>query len=168
MHLLVAQLQFARAEFQRCLDGVTNADGECRVEPMNSISWTIGHMANQEHRYWVQLAQGKDVAPGLRDLVGTGRPASTPPLDEMLRIWRTVTAAADPYLMRLEPMLMETFFQRDGKPVDENVGTLLTRNIFHYWFHTGEVHAVRELQSHKNLPEFVGDDMSSVSYHSES
>ena len=167
MHLLVAQLQFARAEFLRCLEGVTEADGTRRVDPMNSISWSVGHMANQEHRYWVQLAQGKDVAPGLRDLVGTGRPASTPSLDEMWRTWRTVTAAADVYLMALTPAVMETFFQQDGKPVRENIGTLLERNIFHYWFHTGEVHSVRELLGHKNLPEFVGD-MASVFYHPES
>ena len=167
MHLLVAQLQFARAEFLRCVDGVTAEDGERRVEPMNSISWTIGHMANQEHRYWVQLAQGKNVAPALRDLVGTGRPASTPPLDEMLSIWRLVTSTADAYLVTLEPTLMETFFQYDGKPVPENIGTLLTRNIFHYWFHTGEVHAVREMLGHRDLPEFVSG-MSSVVYHAES
>ncbi|HEX7587921.1 MAG TPA: DinB family protein [Anaerolineae bacterium] len=166
MHLLVAQLQFARSEFLRCLEGVTEEDGRRRVESMNSISWTVGHMANQENSYWVRVAQGKDAAPGLRELVGTGRPASTPSLDEMWRAWRVVTAEADPYLQALTPAVMETFFQRDGKPVDENVGTLLMRNIFHYWFHTGQVHAVRELLGHKDLPEFVGD-MPAAFYHRE-
>jgi hypothetical protein len=46
---------------------------------------------------------------------------------------------------------------RDGKPVDENVGTLLMRNIYHYWYHTGEAAAVRQMLGHKDLPQFVGD-----------
>ena len=42
---------------------------------------------NQEHFYWVFLAQGENVAGDLYKLVGTGRPASTPPLDEMWDVW---------------------------------------------------------------------------------
>jgi len=38
----------------------------------------VGHLANQEHRYWVVFAQQKEIAPGLYDLVGYGKPASTP------------------------------------------------------------------------------------------
>jgi len=97
-HPLVAQLRFARSEFQRCLDGVSAEDGARRLEPMNSISWIVGHLANQEHFYWCILAQEKYVAPGLNDLVGTGKPATTPPLDEMWDVWRLVTETADPFL----------------------------------------------------------------------
>ena len=31
------------------------------------------------------------------------------------------------------------------------------RNIYHYWYHTGEASAVRQMLGHANLPEFVGD-----------
>ena len=81
VHPLVTQLHFARSEFARCLEGVSAADACRRLEPMNCISWIIGHLANQEHRYWVMAAQERDLAPGLNDLVGYGKPASTPPLD---------------------------------------------------------------------------------------
>ena len=156
-HFLVDQLRFARSEFVRCLEGVSEEDACRRLEPMNCISWIVGHLANQEHRYWVILGQGQDLAPGLNDLVGYGKPASTPSLGEMWNTWRTVTAAADAYLDTLTPELLLTHFEREGKPVAESVGTMLLRNLYHYWFHTGEGHAVRQMLGHSDLPQFVGD-----------
>ena len=156
-HLLVSQLRFARAEFLRGLEGVTPEEALRRFRPMNSIGWTIGHLANQEHRYWVLFAQGRDVAPGLNSLVGFGKPASTPPLDAMWQAWRAATGAADPYLDTLTPALLQTHLLRDGKPVDDNVGALILRNIYHYWYHLGEALAVRQLLGHRELPQFVGD-----------
>ena len=165
-HPLVTQLRFARSEFVRGLDGVSEADGIRRLMPMNAIGWMVGHLANQEHRYWVLLAQHRDVAPGLIERVGYGKPASTPPLADMWAVWRTVTAAADPYLDALTPALLQTHLLRDGAPMDESVGTLLMRNIFHYWFHAGEAAAVRQMLGHQGLPDFVGD-MSQVPYRPE-
>jgi uncharacterized damage-inducible protein DinB len=156
-HLLVSQLHFARSEFVRALEGVSEEDAIQRFMPMNCISWMVGHLANQEHRYWVVFAQKRDVAPGLYEQVGYGRPASTPPLKEMWAAWHKVTAEADKYLETLTPVILQEYLQRDGKPVDESVGTLLMRNIYHYWYHTGEASAVRQLLGQTNLPEFVGD-----------
>ncbi len=165
-HLLVTQLRFARSEFVRGLVGVSAEDGVRRVLPMNSLSWMVGHMANQEHRYWVMLSQQKNLAPGLNDLVGFGKPASTPMLQEMWKVWERVTAAADEYLDTLTPAVLQKYLLRDGKPVDESVGTLLMRNTYHYWYHTGEAAAVRQLLGHKGLPDFVGD-MSTATYRPE-
>jgi uncharacterized damage-inducible protein DinB len=155
-HPLVVQLRFARSEFVRCLEGLSDADARMRLGPMNSISWMIGHMANQEHFYWCVVGQGKSVAPGLNDLVGTGKPASTPPLDEMWAVWKLVTNTADPFLDSLQPEQLATFFELRGKPVPESIGTLLQRTMYHYWFHTGEAHAVRQQLGHGDLPQFVG------------
>ncbi len=156
-HLLVAQLRFSRSEFVRGLEGVSEKDAARRLMPMNCISWMVGHLANQEHRYWVILAQQKNVVSDLNDLVGYGKPASTPSLGEMWAAWRMVTAAADEYLDTLTPEILQRYLLRGGKPVDESVGTLLMRNIYHYWYHTGEAAAVRQMLGHTNLPEFVGD-----------
>jgi uncharacterized damage-inducible protein DinB len=75
----------------------------------------------------------------------------------MWTTWRTVTAEADHYLDTLTPEIMQNYLLRDGKPVDENIGTLLMRNIYHYWYHTGEASAVRQMLGHAKVPEFVGD-----------
>lgn len=166
-HLLVAQLRFARSELIRCLDGVGAEDAVRRIGPMNCISWIVGHLANQENAYWVLVAQGQKIVPGLNDLVGFGKPASTPPLSEMWAAWREITAAADSYLDTLTPEVMPTHLQWQGKPRPESIGTMLQRNFYHYWFHIGEAHAIRQMLGHTDLPQFVGD-MSAALYRPES
>ena len=43
---------------------------------------------------------------------------------------------------------------------------MLMRVIYHYWFHTGESAAVRQILGHVDLPEFVGD-MDAAAYRRE-
>ena len=156
-HPLVTQLRFTRSELQRALEGVSDADARRRLEPMNCISWMIGHLANQEQYSWVYLAQGKAVVPGLNDLVGYGVPASTPPLADMWAAWHSVTQASDPYLDTSTSGLLQTHFEMGGNLVPESIGTMLQRVLYHYWYHIGEGLAVRQLLGHSDLPEFVGD-----------
>ena len=162
-HPLVSQLWFTRSEFVRCLKGVSAEDAVRRLEPMNCLSWIVGHLAAQEHYLWVEVGQGRSLVPGLYELVGYGQPASTPPLDEMWDAWHTITAAADEFLEALTPQDLELRPERNGRVLRESVGTLLMRNIYHYWFHTGEAHAIRQMLGHGDLPQFVGD-MSRVVY----
>jgi len=156
-HLLVDQLRFARSEFVRGLESVTDEEARRRFMPMNCISWTIGHLANQENTYWVMIAQGKSVQPELYKLVGTGKPASTPPLDEMWAAWREITAAADAYLDGLTEADLIGHLLWKGEPRPENIGTMLLRNIHHYWYHLGEGMAIRQMLGHTDLPQFVCD-----------
>jgi hypothetical protein len=165
-HPLVDQLRFTRSEFVRCLEGVSDEDAVRRFEPMNCVSWIIGHLADQEHTFWVLWARGKNLAPGLNERVGYGRPASTPPLKEMWATWRTVTSAADIFLDTLATEDLQTHMAGVSKPLRESVGTLLFRNIHHYWFHMGEAHAIRQMLGHPDLPQFVGD-MSRAAYRPE-
>lgn len=155
-HPLVKQLFFSRREFQRCLAGLPEQDTQKRISPMNSISWIVGHLANQENTYWIYLGQGRTLYPDLREIVGTGKPASTPPPAEMQAIWNDVTHQADSYLETLASQDLLAHFHHKGRELDESIGTLLLRNIYHYWFHTGEAHAIRQVLGHPDLPEFVG------------
>jgi uncharacterized damage-inducible protein DinB len=70
---------------------------------------------------------------------------------------------ADPFLDSLTTEQLTTFFEFRGSPVRESIGTQLQRTMYHYWFHTGEAHAVRQQLGHKDLPQFVGD-MSAALY----
>jgi uncharacterized damage-inducible protein DinB len=162
-HALVTQLRFARNELLRGLEGVSAEEAQRRFLPMNCISWTVGHLADHEHRYWLGLAQGKDIAPELNDLVGYGKPASTPPWDEMLDTWHKITAATDEYLDSLTAKDLEQHYIWKDKKLKEDIGTMLMRVIFHYWYHIGEIQAIRQNLGHTNLPDFVGD-MSNVAY----
>lgn len=156
-HPLVLQLRFARSELQRGLVGVTDDEARQRFLPMNCISWMIGHLAGQEQRYWLDLAQGKVLSTRVYELTAHGRPATTPPLADMLEDWRQITQEADSYLDTLTTETLQQHFVVNGKTVGESAGTLMERVIYHYWFHIGESQAVRQLLGHTNLPEYVGD-----------
>ncbi len=163
---LVTQLRFARSELMRCIEGVTEEEAARRFAAMNSIGWMVGHLANQEQTYWLLLTGREQPYPDLYTLVGTGKPASTPPLAEMRQAWRSVTAAADVYLDTLTTAALQTHLLWKGAPRPESVGTMLQRCIYHYWFHLGEAFAVRQLLGHTGLPEFIGD-MSAAAYRPE-
>ena len=156
-HPLVTQLRFARSEFIRCVGGVNAEEAIVRIEPMNCLSWIVGHLANQEHRLWVIRAKGKNIAPDLNELVGFGKPASTPPWDEMWALWRGITYSADKFLNTITPEMLDTHFEYNGNLMHESIGKSLLRNIYHYWFHTGEAHAILQMMGHKDLPDFVGN-----------
>lgn len=156
-HPLVDQLRFTRAELERCLAGIPTEDAERRLMPNNSIAWIVGHLANHEHFVFVECAQaGRKVVEGLHLRVGTGQPASTPALAAMWASWRAATAAADDFLDRLGPDDLLGFLEHDGKAFRESVGTSLQRLVYHYWFHIGEAHAIRQQLGHAELPDFVG------------
>jgi uncharacterized damage-inducible protein DinB len=167
-HPLVDQLRFARSEFTRGLVDVTDEEARKRFGPMNSISWIVGHLADQEQRYWFQRRGMPVLFTGLNDLVGYSKPASTPPLDEMLRAWNTITKTSDQYLDSLTVSDLQTHFVVDGNETEESVGTLMLRVIGHYWYHTGEAQAIRQMLGHRHLPDFVGDIQSAAPYRPES
>jgi uncharacterized damage-inducible protein DinB len=156
LHPLVEQLQFARKEFMRGIDGVTDDEARKRFLPMNCISWNVGHLAWQEQRYWLTHMQGKTPMPEINPLVGYRQPASTPPLDDMLAAWHHLTALADEYLQTLTLTSILQPFIYEGQPVEYTIASRLQRVLYHYWYHTGENMAIRQLLGHQNLPEFVG------------
>jgi uncharacterized damage-inducible protein DinB len=158
-HPLVLQLRFTRSEFKRAIAGISDADARRRLMPMNCISWTIGHMASQEQRYWLFRLQGKLLLPEIHELYNYGAPAHTPPLAEIWQAYKAIIAEVDPWLDTLtSPLLQEPrSITIDGEPFIVTAGSLLQRVIYHYWYHTGENMAVRQLLGHKDLPEFVGD-----------
>jgi hypothetical protein len=156
-HPLVDQLRVARSEFVRSLNGVEEEEARRRLLPMNSLSWMVGHLADQEQRYWLERQGRPPIVPALNALVGYGKPASTPPLVEMWAAWRAVTAAVDPFLDTLTVADLQCLPAVARPGFSETVGTLLLRVTGHYWFHTGESQAVRQLLGHTNLPDFVGD-----------
>ena len=156
-HPMVEQLYFTRQEFVRCVHGVSLNDSYIHLGQMNCISWTIGHLAELEHRVFVFLAQGKNVLPELRHIVGYGSRQATPKLDDMWHAWREATANADVYLETLTTERLQEHFEWKGEPLGESIGTMLQRIIYHYWYHLGETHAIRQMLGHRHIPQFVGD-----------
>ncbi len=132
-HPLVEQLRFARAEFKRGLEGVTEDEARRRFMPMNCISWNVAHLGWQEQRYWLTHMQGgRIVVPELNELAGYNMPATTPSLAAMWEAWKTVTLAVDPWLDALTTTRLREPFIYEGNMAPFNIGSRLQRNIYHY------------------------------------
>lgn len=156
-HPLVDQFRFTRSEWLRGLDGVSEEDGGCHFGLMNCISWTVGHLAWHEQRTWLTRPQNKILFPKLNELFAYGAEMNTPSFKEMLETWHTVTQAADPFLDTLTTETLQNDLLLNGEPVGQTIGSALRRITYHYWYHIGEIQAIRQMLGHKDLPEYVGD-----------
>jgi uncharacterized damage-inducible protein DinB len=159
---LVNQLRFTRAEFRRGFEGVPEEDGGRRILPLNSIAWMVGHLAWHEQNYWLKRAQGMVLFPELESGTASGQPPGDLSLNEMIARWEAVTTACDDYLSRLTAQDLDKPMRVAGKEQPGNVGSMIQRIIYHYWYHCGEMQAVRQLLGHASLPEFVSGEINTT------
>jgi hypothetical protein len=156
-HALIDQYRFTRSEWLRGLADLTEANGARHFGPMNCISWTVGHLAWHEQRTWLERARGILLYPELNQLFAYRAPMSTPSFNEMLAIWHAVTLASDDFLDSLTTATLQEQLLHKGKPVDQSLGSAMHRITYHYWYHIGEIQAIRQMLGHTALPEYVGD-----------
>lgn len=156
-HYLVTQLEFARDEFQRVMQGVSAEEGERVLPPFNSLGYMVGHMAVHEHTMWILMGQQRKLYTGIGSRFGSGGEASVPPWAEAWDIWHNVTREANSYLAAITDDMLDTPLIYRDKPMHESLGHTLLRVINHYWFHIGEAHGLRQALGHKDIPDFVGE-----------
>ena len=102
--------------------------------------------------------QDKVLVPELNEKFCYGCSAHNPPLQDMWNDWHIVIEASDPFLDTLTTTQLKAPFVVDGKPIgDYTAGSMMQRLIYHYWYHTGENMAIRQMLGHADLPEFVGN-----------
>jgi len=166
-HPVVEQLRFTRGEWRRGLSGVTEADASTHCGQMNSISWIVGHLTWQEQRYLLQRPQGILPLPEIQKRFAFGAPMSTPSLAEMLKAWRAVTAATGPFLDSLTTEDLLRDLPLNGRQTGQSQGSAIRRLTYHYWFHIGEIQAIRQILGHRRLPVYVGDIEGKAPYRAE-
>ncbi|MGB1286231.1 MAG: DinB family protein, partial [Aggregatilineales bacterium] len=103
---------------------------------------------------WCEVAQDRTVVPNVK-LCGWGEAPSSPSLATMITAWEAIIPVADVYLNTLTDADMGRFVIHRGRQYGENIGTLLLRHIYHYWYHLGEVQAIRQLLGH-TVDSYVG------------
>ena len=165
-HPLVDQLRYTREQWSLGLEGLTEDDATRHFGQMNCISWIVGHLAAQEHRFWFEYAQGKAPFPE-PEQYATGAPMSTPPLEETLGLWRKTVLAVDPYLDALTTEMLERGVKNRQGTTTRLIGSLILRVTYHYWYHTGEIQSIRQMLGHQDLPGFVGPIDSAAPYRPE-
>ena len=167
-HPLIDQLRFTRAEFARGVKGVSDEDGRRRFMPMNCIAWNVGHLAWQEQRYFLYYGQERLLLPEIDREFAYGAPATEPSLKSMLQAWKAITGEAEQWLeSATTELLSRNVVNLKGRPLGTTYGNLLQRVIYHYWYHTGENQAIRQLLGHGRLPVFVGDIDTKAPYRAE-
>ena len=166
-HPLVDQLDFTRSEWLRGLEAISDEDGARPLGPMNCVSWTVGHLAWQEQRYFLERAQGKLAFAELNTTYAYGAPMSTPILSDTLRTWREVIQTSRAYLDSLTTESLQQDLPLEGKLVGQSIGSAMRRMTYHYWYHIGEIQAIRQMLGHTGLPEYVGDIESLAPYRPE-
>ena len=82
-------------------------------------------------------------------------------------MWHTVAEAANPYLDSLTTEILLTDLLLNGEVVGQTRGDALRRVTYHYWYHIGEIQAIRQMLGHKELPEYVGDIETEAPYRPE-
>ena len=156
------QLRFARSEFQRGFKGVSDEDSRRRFMPINSIAWLIGHLEWHEHHYWLKCAQGIFTFSRLDEVAAFGKPPADVSLKEMSDLWHAVIKASEEYLINLSKDDMVKHLVVNGKEISANIGTMIMRVTYHYFYHIGEMQAIRQLLGHKDLPSYIGNGIETV------
>ena len=134
---------------------------------MNSIGWIVGHLAWQEQRTLILRRKGELPFPDLNEQVGFGAPMTTPSLTAMRNIWNSVVKDSDEFLESATTKDLMRELPLDGRPSGQNLGSALRRMTFHYWFHIGEIQAIRQLLGNKGLPAYVGNLEATAAYRPE-
>jgi hypothetical protein len=155
-HPLVDQLRFTRSEWLRALKGVSDDAGARHLGRMNSIGWIVGHLAWQEQRYVLYRPQGIMLRQDIQRDFTTGGPMSTPSLAQTLAAWRSITKATEPFLDQLTTKKLLVDLPLNGKRSGQTQGDAIRRMTYHYWFHIGEILAIRQQLGEQRLPEYVG------------
>ena len=156
-HPMVEQLRFTRREWLRALQGVTEKDARVHHGQMNSIGWIVGHLAWQEQRYLLVRSQKTMLRKDIQTRFTTGGKKSTPELKDTLAAWREITTASEPFLDKLATSrLLRDLPMPTGKRSGQTLGSAIRRMTYHYWFHIGEILAIRQMIGGKGLPEYVG------------
>jgi hypothetical protein len=166
-HPIVELLRFTRSEWQRGLRGVSEEDAARHFGQMNSIGWIVGHLAWQEQRTLFLRRRGEVLYPNLNEEFAFGAPMSTPSLKAMRAVWNRVTKASDPFLDSVTTRDLTRDLPLNGKPSGQNLGSAMRRMTFHYWFHIGEIQAIRQMLGQKGLPQYVGNLEAMAAYRPE-
>ena len=158
--------RFAISEFERGLTDVTDEEALVRLpkadgSETNSITWTMGHIATT----WLfdhALMTGEPAQFGDRLFFGPDADPTPPSLGEMRERFEKAKTLTEAWLPGSNDDLLSS--KRDfGPQSSEHLGTQLLRAVFHTWFHTGEINAMRQMLGHPEIA-FVGMMLGQLEY----
>ena len=129
------------------INDLTNEEIKKIFEPMNCIGWLLGHCSF--YNYSIANKISGDQIPDHAKNYMNGSPHSTPELDEIKNIWIDSVGKVKISLNNLSDddlkNKLTSEFKHAETPEKINLGTDISRLIFHLWNHLGEIASVRQL-----------------------
>ena len=146
---IIYQYKITNNQVLNYINDINDSESKTVFEPLNCISWTIGHLARYNNLAFASRSRGVKVPDKFRDFEN-GSPHSQKDLIYVKGLWLETLNATEKFLDSLEEKDLkkvpdnESYIELNKKE-EENLGTFMTRRIFHSWNHLGEIASVRQL-----------------------
>lgn len=142
-HALIGQFLLTNDQVKKYYLDLSDDDIKAVFKPINCIGWLIGHMALGNYQFLFKNI-GNDI-PEDAKLYGNGQPHSTPDRDLIINMWEDSADNLKNWIINVSDD--DLINNMTGKMKDEkvNLGTDLSRMMFHTWNHLGEIASVRQL-----------------------
>lgn len=129
------------------INDLTDIEIKKVFKPLNCIGWLLGHCSFYNFSIANKISN-KDIPEEAKKYMN-GSPHSTPNLDEILNLWKLSTDIVKNSLNNFNEEELKNKYTAEFKHGSEaekvNLGTDISRLIFHLWNHLGEIASVRQL-----------------------
>jgi uncharacterized damage-inducible protein DinB len=149
---LAAVLRLNTRLFERCLDGLSDAESEERVGSGNSMGFIALHVVDARHYLTRLLGQSvDDPFPEFADVRSSQEIDRLPPLDTLLASWRDISPRVVAALESLTPEQARAEAS-SGFPIDDPsvLGTAAFL-VQHESYHIGQLSILRRQLGHPSL-----------------
>ncbi|MBA30388.1 MAG: hypothetical protein CL905_00875 [Dehalococcoidia bacterium] len=140
---IIDQYRITNNQVLNYIDDVTDEESKLIFEPLNCISWTLGHLARYNNLTFAARSRGVEIPNEFKDFEN-GAPHSQKDLSYVKGLWHKTLSDTEKFLDGLNENDLVKVLDNDSYNVD-NLGTVMTRMIFHSWNHLGEIASVRQL-----------------------
>lgn len=134
-------------QMDKYINDLSDEDIKKVFAPMNCIGWLLGHCSFYNYSISSKI-NGDDMPEDAKNYMN-GSPHSTPDLDFIKNLWFDSVKKAKLSLSTVEENDLKNKitaeFKHNGDLEKINLGTDISRLIFHLWNHLGEIASVRQL-----------------------
>ena len=140
---IIDQYKITNNQVLNYINDISDEESKAIFAPLNCISWTLGHLSRYNNLAFAARAKGEQIPEEFRDFEN-GSPHSQKDLSYVKGLWEKTLNDTDKFLDNLKEEDLKRILNNDSYDVD-NLGTVMTRMIFHSWNHLGEIASVRQL-----------------------
>ena len=140
---IIEQYKITNNQVLNYINDISDEESKAIFTPLNCISWTLGHLSRYNNLTFAARLKGEQIPEKFRDFEN-GSPHSQKDLSYVKGLWQQTLNDTDKFLDNIKEEDLNRVLNNDSYDID-NLGTVMTRMIFHSWNHLGEIASVRQL-----------------------